>query len=79
MHARFSSQGACSRNSRTNQTRPVLRFCLDPKFKILKMSHRILRHLHEELNIDKIKKLIAQFACKLRDKSNEFNYVVIRH
>ena len=33
--------------------------CLDLIFKFPKVSHRILRHLHGELNIDKIKKLIA--------------------
>ena len=31
-------------------------------------SHRILRHMHEALNIDK-KKLITQFVCKSRDES----------
>ena len=34
----------------------------------------MLRHLHEELNLDKIKKkIIAQFAYKLRNESNESN------
>jgi hypothetical protein len=46
-------------------------------FKILKLknfqnfsSHRILRHMHEALNIDKNKKkLITQFVYKSRDES----------
>ena len=33
----------------------------------------MLWHLRGELNLDEIKKLIAQFACKLRDESNESN------
>ena len=28
------------------------------------LSHQILRHIHGALNIDKNKKLIAQFVCK---------------
>jgi hypothetical protein len=38
-----------------------------------KLSHRILRYIHGILNIDKIKKLIAQFACKLREERFEPN------
>ena len=32
-----------------------------------------VRHVHGVLNLDEIKKLIAKFACKLRDESNEPN------
>ena len=35
------------------------------------MSHRALGHIHGVLNVDKTKKPIAQFACKLRDESFE--------
>ena len=34
-------------------------------------------HIHGVLNIDKIKKTIAQFACKLRDESFELKCVII--
>jgi hypothetical protein len=37
-----------------------------------KLSHRILRHMHKVLN-KRNKKLIAQFACKLRDEHFEPN------
>ena len=36
------------------------------------LSHRILRYVHEALNIDE-KKLIAQFGWKLRDERFEPN------
>ena len=36
-------------------------------------SKKKFRHLHEDLNLDEIKKRIAQFACKLRDESNDPN------
>ena len=36
-------------------------------------------YMHEVLNLDEIKKLIVQFACKLQDESNEPNYTIIRH
>ena len=35
--------------------------------------------MHIVLNLDKIKKQIAQFACKLRDESNEHNWAMIKH
>ena len=34
-------------------------------------------HTHGVLNVDKIKKLIAQFACKLRDEFFEPNCAMI--
>ena len=40
------------------------------RFKIENFK-RMLRHLHGELNLDEIKKLIAHVACKLRDEYNE--------
>lgn len=43
------------RNHAPGKKECSLRFCLDQKFKLWKMLHRILRHLHGELNIDKIK------------------------
>ena len=36
-------------------------------------SHRIVRHMHEALNIDENKKLIVQFTYKLRDESFDPN------
>ena len=49
-----------------------LRACLVPKIFHLKVSHRILRHIHGVLNIDE-KKLIAQLGEKSRDKTFESN------
>jgi len=40
---------------------------------IFQNSKFLLRHLYGALNLDEIKKLIAQFDCKLRDESNEPN------
>ena len=40
---------------------------------IIQSSKKIFRHQHGDLNLDEIKKRIAQFACKSRDKSNEPN------
>ena len=40
------------------------------------MSRQIIGHMHGALNVRK-KKPIAQFACKLRDKSFEPNYDMI--
>ena len=34
-------------------------------------------YMHEALNMDKIKKPITQFACKLRDESFEPNRTMI--
>ena len=34
--------------------------------------------MHEALNIDKNKKLIAQFTCKSLDESFKFSYSIIR-
>ena len=54
---------------------------IDPlvKFKIPKLSHR-MRILHAwSSKSRRNKKLIAWFACKLRDESNETNYAMIRH
>jgi hypothetical protein len=34
-----------------------------------KTSHQILRCMHRVLNVDEIKKLIAQFTVKSRDES----------
>jgi len=36
-------------------------------------------HMHGVLNLGEIKKLMAQFACKLRDESNEPNLIIISH
>ena len=45
-------------------------FSSPKKSKFLRFaSHRILRHMHEILNIEKKQKLITQFACKSRDES----------
>ena len=41
------------------------------------MSHQIFGHIHGVLNMDKRKKSIAQFACKLRDESFEPNCAMI--
>jgi hypothetical protein len=46
---------------------------LDPKFKIPKVSHRMVVVLIWRIKYRRNKKLIAQFACKLRDESNETN------
>ena len=35
--------------------------------------------MYEVLNLDKIKKLIAQFAYKLRDGSNEPKWTMFRY
>ena len=40
---------------------------------------KCVQHMHGVLNLNKIKKIIAQFVCKLRDKSNEPKQVMIRH
>jgi len=48
--------------------RSIFRPRLDSKNFQLKMSHRILRHMHGSLNIDE-KKLIAQLGEKSRDES----------
>jgi hypothetical protein len=65
------------KHSKQNNNFHSFRQCLDPKFKIPKVSHRMVAALastmHGGLNIDEIKKLIAQFACKLQDESNEPN------
>ena len=36
-------------------------------------SKKKFQHLHGDLNLDEIKKRIAQFACKSRDESNGTN------
>ena len=36
-------------------------------------------YMHRVLNLNEIKKLIAQFACKLQDECNEPNQGMIRH
>ena len=41
------------------------------------MSHSMFGHMHGVLNVDKRKKLIAQFAYKLQDEYFEPNCVVI--
>jgi len=41
------------------------------KIFLVKISHRIFGHMYGALNIDKIKKPIEQFACKLRNESFE--------
>jgi hypothetical protein len=57
-------------------TRPRLDAKFSLKFHYAK--RRILvtskyRHMHGVLNVDEIKKLIAQFSCTLRDESFEPN------
>jgi len=37
----------------------------------------MLEHMHGVLNVNKIKKPIVQFACKLRDESFEPNCAMI--
>ena len=46
---------------------------LDAKFKISKLSHRICAAHAWSIKSRQNKKLIALFACKLRDESNELN------
>ena len=49
----------------------LLRPSLDAKFKISKLSHRMCAAHAWSIKSRRNKKLIAQFACKLRDGYNE--------
>jgi hypothetical protein len=60
-------------NGRSSWDLAGVRPCLDLKTFHLKLSYRNLRHMHGVLNIDEIKKLIAQFDWKSRDERFEPN------
>jgi hypothetical protein len=55
----------------------LLRHCLVHKTKFFHPSHRMFGHMYRVLNVDKIKKPITQFACKLQDKSFKPNCAMI--
>ncbi len=62
--------------STVNKVSFQVRLCL-VHFKLVKIpSYQMFRHMHEALNMDE-KKTIAQFTCKLRDKSFKPNYAMI--